>query len=186
MPAQAIPARTRRARLRLGTALIVATLLTACLHSLPARPAVQLQPVFDPIAFFSGHTRGEGTLDVRFGKSRTLTVDGIGHTNADGTFTLDQTVTYADGAVETRRWVLRRTDATHYSATLSDATGEVTAESEGTLFHLRYRIRSPRVYMEQWLYLQADGRSVLNQAEVSVLGVSWARLSETITRVDTP
>ncbi|MEP6992004.1 MAG: DUF3833 family protein [bacterium] len=176
----------RGARLRFGAALMLAALLSACLRSLPARPPVQPQPVFDPIAFFSGHTRGEGTLDVRFGKARSLTVDGMGRTNADGTFTLDQTVTYGDGAVETRRWVLRRTDATHYSATLSDATGDVAAESEGTLFHLRYRIRSPHVYMEQWLYLQPDGRSVLNQAEVSVLGVSWARLSETITRVDTP
>ena len=36
--------------------------------------------------------------------------------------------------------------------------------------------------MEQWLYLQPGGHSVLNQAQVTVLGIPYARLSETITR----
>ena len=60
---------------------------------------------------------------------------------------------------------------------------EVRAESSGSLFHLRYLLRQPAVYMEQWLYLQPDGRSVANFAQVTVLGVPWVRLSETITRV---
>jgi len=41
-------------------------------------------------------------------------------------------------------------DAQHFTATLSDATGPVSAESKGNLFHLRYRLRRG-VYMEQWL-----------------------------------
>ena len=68
------------------------------------------------------------------------------------------------------------------TATLSHASGDVDAEVTGNLFHLRYRIRQPRVYMEQWLYLQPGGRTVLNQAEVTVLGIPYAGLSETITR----
>ena len=38
--------------------------------------------------------------------------------------------------------------------------------------------------MEQWLYLQPDGRSVMNEATVRVFWVVVAHLSERITRED--
>jgi hypothetical protein len=123
-------------------------------------------------------------LDVRLGTDRTVRVDGVGRAEADGRFRLDQTVTFGDGSIETRVWYLRRVDSTHFSATLSDAKGEVRAETNGMRFHLRYLLRHPAVYMEQWLTLSPDGRTVDNQAQVTVLGVPWARLSETITRRD--
>ena len=162
--------------------LLVCALASACLPSLAARPNVTPTPAFDPVAFFTGHTHGDGVLEQRVGKGRHLSVEGNGSQNADGSFQLDQTITYDDSTRETRRWVLRRRDATSWTATLSDAQGEVAAETSGNLFHLRYQIRSPKVDMEQWLYLQPDGRSVLNLAQVTVLGIPYARLSETITR----
>ncbi len=119
---------------------------------------------------------------MRVGTDRTLRVDGMGRMEADGSFRLDQTVTFSDGTVETRVWHLRRVDATHFAATLSDAKGEVHAESSGSVFHLRYLLRRPAVYMEQWLYLQPDGRTVANRAEARILGIPWARLAEAITR----
>ena len=79
---------------------------------------------------------------------------------------------------------MRRVSAGRFTATLSDAKGEVTAESSGNLFHLRYLLRQPAMYMEQWLYLKPDGQSAENLAQVTVMGVPWARLTETITRVD--
>lgn len=177
----------RRRPIAAAAALV---LLTACLPGFPAAPAPAPAPAesataqFDPTVFFAGRTHGEGTLHVRVGSDRTLTVEGTGHQGPDGAFVLDQRVTYDDGAVETRTWTLRRVDATHYTALLSDAKGEVTAEATGSTFHLRYLLRQPAVYMEQWLYLQPGGRSVLNRAQVTVLGVPWARLAETITRIE--
>jgi hypothetical protein len=156
---------------------------SGCLPPLAARPVTTPTPALDPVAFFSGHTHGDGTLDIRFGKGRHVSVEGNGYTNADGSFQLDQVITYDDSTRETRRWVLRRSTASTWTASLSDAQGEVTAESDGNLFHLRYNIRSPKVDMEQWLYLQPDGRSLLNLAQITVLGVPYARLSETITRI---
>jgi hypothetical protein len=172
----------RRRRATLVAPLLLAASLAGCLAGFPSRPDVAPQPAFDPTVFFAGRTHGEGTLDVRVGRDRTLRVEGTGHSAADGSFVLDQTVTYDDGAVETRTWALRRVDATHYTATLSDAKGDVTAEATGNRFHLRYLLRQPAVYMEQWLILQPDGRTVRNDAQVTVLGVPWARLSEVITR----
>lgn len=169
---------------RTALGMFLLALSTGCLPGFVTRPAPAPAPVFDPMTFFAGRTRGEGTLDVRFGAKRTLRVEGMGRDMGDGSFRLDQTITYGDSTVEKRFWLLRRTDATHYTATLSDAKGEVRAESNGNLFHLRYLVRQPAVYVEQWLYLQPGGRSVDNQMQVTVLGVPWARLSETITRED--
>lgn len=171
--------RTTRSILAVSFIVVV----DGCLAGLPPRPAVAPEPSFDPTLFFAGHTHGEGKLDSRIGHDRTLRVEGAGRTESDGRFRLDQTITYDNGSVETRVWLLSRTDGGHFTAALSDAKGEVRAESSGNLFHLRYLMRSPAVYMEQWLYLQPDGRSVANFAQVTVLGVPWVRLSETITRV---
>ena len=103
----------------------------------------------------------------------------------DGSFRLDQSVTYADGSTEERSWTLKQTGSHTYTATLSDASGPVTGHTDGNTFTIRYLLRQPSVYMNQSLYLQPDGRTVLNVATVTVLGIPWARLSETITR-ETP
>ncbi len=158
--------------------------MTACLAGLPPRAPIQPQPVFDPMLFFAGRTHGEGRLDVRLGTDRTLHVEGVGLTEADGTFRLTQTITDQDSVAETRVWRLRRVDATHYTGTLSDAKGAMHAETDGNRLHLRYLLRQPAIYMEQWLSLQPGGQSATNLAQVTILGVPWARLTETIVRLD--
>ncbi len=157
---------------------------TGCLINLRPRPPIIAEAEFDPTKFFAGRTRGEGTLVVRLGGNRTISVEGTGHAEEDGSFNLNQRIKFSDGTIETRTWRLRRMDASHLTGILSDARGGVSAETKGNLFHLRYLMRQPAVYMEQWMYLQPDGRSVVNIAQVTVLGVLWARLSETIMKLD--
>lgn len=82
-----------------------------------------------------------------------------------------------------RTWTLTRIDDHRYTGSLTDASGPIYAEAYGNLFHLVYPMADPPFgRMEQWLYLQPDGRTVLNEATVSILGVTAARLSERITR----
>ncbi len=156
---------------------------TGCLSRFPTRPAIIAEPTFDPTHFFGGRTEGQGTLTQRTGSDRALRVKSMGVLETGGNFRLDQTITFGNGTVEQRTWNLRRVDAQHFTATLSDATGPVTAESNGSLFHLRYRLRRA-VYMEQWLYVRPNGRALDNYAQITVLGIPWARLSETISRAD--
>lgn len=170
-------------RLRLAVALLP-LLLSGCLPDFPDANEKVRQPELRPDVFFAGRTTGEGTLTRRFRAPRTLRVEGVGQREPDGMFRVDQTVTFGDGTVETRTWRMRQTAANEYRATLSDATGEVTAQTSGNSFHLRYLLRQPLVYMDQWLYLQPDGRTAINRATVTVLGIPWARLAETITRSD--
>ena len=135
-----------------------------------------------PEVFFSGRTEGRGELSLRGRAPRSLRVVGEGRQEPGGGFRLDQTVSFADGKIEKRTWLIQAIDARTYTGSLSDAAGEIKGEVEGNLFHVRYRIRDPAVYMEQWLYLQSDGRTVVNRSEVKVLGITWARLDERIVR----
>jgi hypothetical protein len=158
--------------------------LSGCLSAPPLPPAVSDKPQMRPETFFAGRTRGNGELEVRGRGVRPFRVESTGRIESDGAFRLDQTVTYADGETETRRWTLRRVDTNTYAGTLSDAAGEVTAETTGNVLHLRYLVRKPAVMMEQRLYLQPDGRSVLCFATVTAAGVPWARLAEQIVRLE--
>ncbi|HEY0776779.1 MAG TPA: DUF3833 family protein [Gemmatirosa sp.] len=155
---------------------------SACLARAPRHPAVDVARELRPERFFAGPTSGEGELVVRGRALQRFRVDGHGRTEPDGTFRLEQTIAMGDAAATTRTWRLRRLDARTYAATLSDARGPVSADVDGNRFHLRYEIRRPDVVMEQWLYLQPDGRTVRNIATITVLGVPWARMSESITR----
>jgi len=160
--------------------------LAGCVEAFPRPPAVTPAPQLDPTVFFAGATRGDGRLDVRIGTDRTLRVDGSGRMEPDGRFRLDQTITSSDGSVQRRTWFMQRAPGDGVTATLSDARGAVTGTVRGSLFHLRYLMRHPAVYMEQWMYLLPDGRTVTNHAQVTILGVPWARVQETITRSEHP
>ena len=144
--------------------------------------ASQLQPEI----FFAGNTSSSGVLENRSGApTRRLRVKGSGLAQPDGSFRLEQSITFDQDAPQTRTWVMRRLDSHHYTGTLTDATGAVEAEAYGDLFHLRYPMKTPfGGNMEQWMYLQPDGHTVMNQAAVRVFGIVVAHLSERITHED--
>lgn len=171
---------TRIAHLLL--AAITMALGAGCFSPLPARPSLLEHPALVPERFFEGETRGTGTLELFTGRRRSLQVQGHGRTEADGSFRLDQVVTFEDGAVEKRTWRLVRIDAHTYTGTLSEAAGPVTAERMGNRLSVRYLLRRPAVRVEQRLYLRPDGRTVLNLATITVAGIPWARLEEVITK----
>ncbi|MEP6905840.1 MAG: DUF3833 family protein [Gemmatimonadales bacterium] len=161
----------------LATVILLICLTLSSSDIIPAQV-----PAFRPEIFFSGVTRGEGTLKVRGKPPKRFSVESRGRMESGDVFRLDQSVTFADGAVESRTWQIRRLTPNRYSANLSDAAGSVSAETSGNLFHLRYLLRRPAIYMEQWLYLQPDGRTVLNIGKVKIFGLVLAQISETIVR----
>jgi len=145
-------------------------------------------PELRPEIFFAGMTSSSGVIETRSGApTRRLRVTGSGERLPDGSLRLIQRIRFDQDAPTMRTWVVRRLDAHHYTASLTDAAGPVDGETYGDLFHLRYAMRSPfGGEMEQWLYLQPDGHTVVNEATVSVLGIIVAHLSERITHEDNP
>ena len=139
-----------------------------------------------PEIFFAGETSASGVVENRAGApTRRFHVKGSGVALPDGSFRLEQRVTIDQDAPQMRTWVMRRLDSHRYTGTLTDASGTVEGEAYGDLFHLRYPMKTPfGGQMEQWMYLQPDGRTVMNEATIRVFGVVVAHLSERITQVD--
>ena len=167
-----------------GLAALSALLLTACAPVLAPEAFAGRAPEMRPERFFAGETRSQGVLEAPGGApSQRFTVEGRGAATADGGFTLVQVVRFEGAAPRTRSWRMRAVGPHTYAGALTDATGEVSAEAYGDLLHLRYRLKAaPLGTMEQWLYLQADGRTVMNEAVIQVAGVTVRRLSERISR----
>ncbi len=162
--------------------------LAGCAPVLPPRAFDGGTPEMRPERFFNGATASTGVLEDRSGApTQRFQVVGSGAVQPDGRFRLDQTVTFDGASPEQRHWIVQRVDPHRYTASLTDAAGVVTAEAYGNLFHLRYPMKTPfGGEMEQWLYLQPDDHTVVNEATVRVLGIVVAHLSERITREAPP
>src|SRR6185295_11591930 len=137
---------------------------------------------FDPIAFFKGHTRGEGELKKLFSSSIPITVDSVGRMQ-NGTLILDQTIREGSKRPRVRRWTIRRLSHDRYTGTLTDAVGEVHATVAGPRAYIRYTMRHGLI-VEQQLAQQSGGRTVLNRLVVHKFGARVATLSETIRKAD--
>ena len=163
-------------------ALLMAASLAGCSPALPPSAFKGGTPKMLPEVFFAGTTSSTGVLENRDGApTQRFHVTGHGQMLPDGSFRLDQRITFGHGKPKTRTWIMRRVGSHHYTATLTDASGPVKGEAYGNLFHLRYPMKTPLGgEMEQWLYLQPDGHTVVNEATVSVFGIVAAHLSERI------
>ena len=136
---------------------------------------------FTPHNGFSGHSEGNGKLRLFFGKQRPFHVKSHGYDQADGTFRLDQTITFQGEPSQERSWILKTIRQNHYTATLSDAAGPVTGLTNGSRLLLEYRVKGPLV-MHQTLELMPDGKTIDNVGKVTLLGITVGHLHETITR----
>ncbi len=158
--------------------------LTGCLSPLQPDQFAAETPEMRPDLFFLGSTRSTGVLETSGGApSQLFHVEGIGTRLPDGRLQLDQTITFEHQPATTRRWLLTETGPHQYRGSLTDASGPVAAEAYGNLFHLRYPMQHPfGGRMEQWLYLQPDGHTLVNEATVTLFGLFVvAHLSERIT-----
>ena len=167
--------------------VLLAWALAGC-ASVPPEHFAGTKPAFDPVAYFTGHTRSWGVFENRAGEpSRSFTTDCVGRAEG-GTLRLDQTFTYEDGRTQERHWTIHRVDAHRYEAMANDVVGTGMGEAYGNAFHWEYTVAlkpgNPlyNVRLRQWMYLQADGRTVLNHATVNKLGVEIAQVAESFQR----
>ena len=132
---------------------------------------------------FSGYSEGNGKLRLFFGKQRLFNVESHGYDQADGTFRIDQTVTFQGQPSQKRSWILKTIGQNHFTGTLSDAAGRVTGRTNGSRLLLKYRLKGPLI-MHQTLELMPDGKTIDNVGRITLLVITVCRLHETITRKD--
>lgn len=170
-----------RMTLRLSRLLVSILSVAACSCTknlvLPAADGAE----FDPIAFFKGHTHGEGDLHALFRQPVHVSVDSIGRVTGDGLI-LDQTIREGNKLPSMRRWTITRVAQNRYTGTLTDAVGAVSAVVVGPRAQIRYMMRHGLIVKQQ-LARQRDGATVLNQLAVYKFGARVATLNEIIKRV---
>lgn len=167
--------------------LLAAFVLAGC-ASVPAEHFAGTKPTFDPMAYFTGHTHSWGLFENRAGNpSRSFTTNCVGRME-NGALQLDQLFTYEDGSTQQRHWRIQRVDAHRFVATAGDVVGTGTGESYGNAFHWEYTVALKpgnglfNVRLRQWMYLQADGRTMLNRGSVNKFGVEIAQVTEQFRR----
>lgn len=159
-------------------AIIVPALLAA------AQPAAADLSGFRPDLFFAGRTRGRGTVKIATSsRPRVLEVEGEGRIEPDGALVLDQLVRL-DGKPSQRSFRISRAADGTWQGTLTDAAGPVAASVAGDTLRLSYRMKRAGMRMNQTLTVQPGGRTLLNRARVTMLGVPVARIEETIEKLD--
>ncbi len=136
---------------------------------------------FDPVQVFAGRSHGDGMLSVIFQKPQPFHVESRGFAQADGSFRLEQTVTFAGKPPQTRHWLLREVSPGNYAGTLSDAEGSVKGRTVGPQFRLIYALPGG-LTMHQTLTLKPGGKTIDNIGRITFLGIQVGYLRETIER----
>ena len=140
-------------------------------------------PTFDPLAFFTGALRGEGTLKVLTRPIVPIRVESQGRPDGNGGLILDQTIHEGSKPPRQRRWLLRPTSPTTLSGTGSDNRGRVTGRLDGNRLLLKYTMKNG-LKTDQVLTLRPDGSSLSNRMTIRKFGITVAHVNEVITKLD--
>jgi len=134
---------------------------------------------FDPVAFFTGASHGEGRLKEALKRERRVTTDSVGHAEKDGLLVLDQKMQIEGEPLRIRRWRLRQVSPTRYTGTLTDATGRVEAEVIGRSIRIRYPMKGG-LKVESRLVPLPGGRTFDNRTVITKWGLKVATMTERI------
>jgi hypothetical protein len=168
-------------RLLVTTALVL--WLTGC-GSEPIGAFTDGRPLFEPEKYFAGETHSWGIVETPSGNPRELL-----HTRTSGTWDgaslhFEQEIFFQGGNTEHRSWLVRRLDQHHYSATGTGIIGAARGEAWGNVFHLDFTLDAlpgnplGHVHMSQWMYLQADGVTLVNRDTLSKAGLIITEITE--------
>lgn len=142
------------------------------------------RPVFVPEQYFAGETHSWGVLETPSGQPKEVL-----HTRTMGNWDgralhFEQEIVFERGNTEHRSWLVRRLGEHHYSATGTGIIGTARGEAWGNVFHLDFTLDAlpgnplGRVHMSQWMYLQADGVTLVNHDALSKGGLTVAEITE--------
>ena len=159
-------------------ALIGLLTLAACTAAAPPE-ARQPGPAFDPVAFFTGPSHGDGKLDQIMKSVRTVTVDSVGKPETNGSLTLTQRIAMQGDSPRARVWKLKQVAPGRYTGSLTDASGPVETVAIGRALRIRYPMKGG-LMVEQWLTALPGGRAIDNRMTVTKWGMRVATLRERI------
>ncbi len=147
-----------------------------------------VRPILDPAAFFTGYASSSGVMENRGGAPmKRVTTTTFGHWEG-ATLHLEQDIVLGDAKPQHRSWRIRKLDTHHFVATANDMLGTASGEAYVNIFHWSFTLAlSPgnplaNVQMNQWMYLQPDGRTLVNHSTIRKFGLVVAQVSEQFRR----
>jgi hypothetical protein len=163
----------------------LAALLVLAGCSAPLGPAgfAQTRPVFDPVAFFTGHVTSWGVEENRGGQPIAIVkTDCQGVVTGPGRIAMVQVLHVGNAPPQTRRWQLWQAGQ-GYEATANDMAGHTTGWASGRALHWRWVLETRPgnplldVTMDQFMFRMDDG-SVMIRTVVTKFGVRVVEVSE--------
>ncbi len=146
------------------------------------------QPEFQPTVFFAGRTSSFGVLETRGGAPEKVVRTQTRGQWEGKTLRLEQDLVMDRTKPQHRSWRIRKVDAHHYEATANDVVGVAHGEAYGNVFHWSFTLAlSPgnplaNVTMSQWMYLQQDGKTMVNHSTIRKFGIVVAQVTEQFRR----
>ena len=156
--------------------------LSGCVHQHERGQLAAESPEFDVAQFFNGQTEGTGTFHRGLRRVKQMVVRGTGRA-VDDRLVLTQRVLIEDEPPRSRTWDLHRVAPGQWRGTITDSPKPVTLVVTGNAAHIRYP-SGTGMRVDQWIYLQPDGRTAVNRMSVMKFGAKFARIEETIRRLD--
>jgi Protein of unknown function (DUF3833) len=174
----------QRVRPHISAVLIAFCLLAAGCRTMRPESFAGAEPRFEPEKFFEGPTRSWGVIESRSGRPKSRFRTEMMGRREGSDLVITQDFTFEDGHKQQRVWRVRRIDDHRYEATANDVVGVSHGLAYGNTFHWEYTVAlrpgNPlaNVRFKLWMYLQADGETMINKVTISKLGVIVARTTE--------
>lgn len=166
-----------------GALGLAMTLMQGCAAMKPGDFAAG-RPLFDPTNFFTGRTSSFGVMENRSGRPKQVVrTETTGRWEGD-TLRLEQDLWLSESKPQHRSWRIRKLDAHRYEGTANDIVGTVRGEAYGNAFHWSFTLAlSPgnplaNVRMSQWMYLQPDGKTMVNHSTITKFSIVVAQVTE--------
>ena len=160
--------------------LSITIILVGCGGGMKIDQFADQTPKFQPEVYFDDEFTAHGLFQDRFGKvRRQFTADIDGDWDADeNMLTLKEDSVYADGETETRVWKIEKTGENSYIGNADNVIGKADGTTAGNALNFNYDFDlqmpsggSLKVHFDDWMFLQPDGKTVINRATVSKLGI---------------
>ncbi len=168
--------------------LWLASFSAAHAAALPPRAFADGRPAFDPMNFFTGHTRSWGVFENTRGEpAERITTETWGRV-VNGELRLEQDLWVGSKPRSHRSWRIRRIDAHHFEATANDVVGTARGVASGNAFFWSFTLAlkpgNPlfNIRMTQHMYLQPDGKTMINRDTIRKFGIAVAGVTEQFRR----
>lgn len=132
--------------------------------------------------FIDGKIKGYGLVENRSGiVTRRFEFNGVGYWEGDiGYF--DETISYINGDIESRKWKIHRINDNYYEATTPDVINKAKIYVDGNSMNWQYIMKikvDNKIYninFDDWMYL-IDDQKMINRNYFTKFGINVGQLT---------